>query len=123
MAPLRALAASPLVLLLCLAAAHAAAPPLQLPRDLSNVERARLESVARDAFVSTRVEGPTHFMRPEIFEYLLDHPEFATHITRALRLARYRIWHDGQGVWLDDGWGTRGRFTLVHAAPGRRLYY
>lgn len=106
-----------------LALAEAAAPPLDLPRDVGAGDRARLESVAREALVSTRVEGPTHFMRPEVFEYLLDHPEFATHLTRALGLGRYRIWHDAEGLWLDDGWGTRGRFTLVRAVPGQRLYY
>jgi hypothetical protein len=62
-------------------------------------------------------------MRPEVFEYLLDHPEFASQVTRALALARYRIWHDARGLWLDDGWGTKGRFVLVHAARGRRLYH
>jgi hypothetical protein len=108
---------------LSFALAEAAAPPLTLPRDIGPADRARLESVARDALVSTRVEGPTHFMRPEVFEYLLDHPEFATHLTRALGLARYRIWHDSAGLWLDDGWGTQGRFTLIRAAPGQRLYY
>src|SRR5262245_47908971 len=62
-------------------------------------------------------------MRPEIFEYLLDHPEFASHVTRALGLGRYRIWHDREGLWLDDGWGTKGRFTLIYAGQGLRLYY
>jgi hypothetical protein len=73
--------------------------------------------------VSTRVEGQTHFMQPEVFEYLLDHPEFASHVTRALRLARYRIWQAAGERWLDDGWGTRGRFVLVHAEPGRRVFH
>jgi hypothetical protein len=62
-------------------------------------------------------------MRPEVFEYLLNHPDFASHVTRALKLARYRIWREPDGLWLDDGWGTRGRFTVVHAERGRRLYY
>jgi len=109
--------------LLSVASAEAAAPPLAVPREVTPRDRARLLTVANDAFVSTRVEGPTYFMRPEVFEYLLDHPEFATHLTRALGLGRYRIWHDPEGLWLDDGWGTRGRFTLVHAAQGQRLYY
>ncbi len=94
-----------------------------MPREVAPADRTRIEGVANEPFVSTRVEGPTHFMRPEIFEYLLDHPEFATHVTRALGLGRYRIWHDAGGLWLDDGWGTRGRFTLVYASRGRRLYY
>jgi hypothetical protein len=62
-------------------------------------------------------------MRPEVFEYLLNHPDFASHVTRALGLARYRIWREADGLWLDDGWGTRGRFTVVHAERGRRFYH
>src|SRR5262249_20370639 len=59
----------------------------------------------------------------EVFEYLLDHPDFATHVTRALRLARYRIWRTPDGLFLDDGWGAKGRFEVVHAAPGLRVMY
>ena len=49
---------------------------------------------------------------------MLDHPELATHVTQALRLARYRIWRDAEGLWLDDGWGVVGRFDVVYTAPG-----
>src|SRR5262245_47929030 len=66
-------ATSPIALLvvawLTIAPAEAAAPPLTLPRDLGPGDRARLENVSRDALVSTKVEGPMHFMRPEVFEY------------------------------------------------------
>src|SRR5262245_21290471 len=65
------------------------APPLRLPAEIPPVERARLEAVATRAFASARVEGPKHFMRPEVLEYLVDHPEFATQVTRALNLGRY----------------------------------
>jgi hypothetical protein len=101
----------------------AAAPPLSVPAPVAPGPRAQLETLARDACVSTRVEGPKHSMRPDVFEYLLDHPDFASHVTRALGLARYKIWRDGDKLWLDDGWGTRGTFTVVYAAPGMRLYH
>jgi hypothetical protein len=94
-----------------------------VPGNVAPADRVRLENVASDAFVSTRVEGPGHFMRPEVFEFLLNHPDFASHVTRALKLARYRIWREADELWLDDGWGTRGRFAVVHAERGRRLYY
>ncbi|HET7877093.1 MAG TPA: hypothetical protein VFN71_16345 [Methylomirabilota bacterium] len=58
-----------------------------------------------------------------MFEYLLDHPEFATHVTRALRLARYRIWRDGDRLAMDDGWGTTGEFRVVHAERGLRIMH
>jgi len=119
----RALMAIAVALVVPLGSAGAAAPPLSVPPQVPPPERARLESIARDALVSTRVAGQTHFMQPEVFEYLLDHPEFASHVTRALGLGRYRIWRDGGGRWLDDGWGTRGRFVVIHAGPGVRLYH
>jgi len=103
-------------------AAGAAAPPLAVPAPVAPGARERIELVIRDALVSTQVDGPIHAMRREVFEYLLDHPEFATHVTRALGLARYRVWQAGNELWIDDGWGTRGTFAVVHAAPGVRMY-
>jgi hypothetical protein len=110
-------------LLLGLAAADAAAPPLVLPTQLPPAERARLERIAARSFASTRVEHEPYPARREVWEYLLDHPEFATHVLRALKLGRYRIWHDASGLWLDDGWGVKGQFTVVHAERGKRLMY
>jgi hypothetical protein len=100
------------------AAAGAALPP-----DLPTAERARLEAVAQNATVSTRVEADPFPARPEVFQFLLDHPEFATRVTRVLKVARYRIWREADGLHLDDGWGTVGRFDIVQATAGRRVMY
>jgi hypothetical protein len=94
-----------------------------LPKEIPAGERARLERVAEEASVSTRVETEPFVTRREVFEYLLDHPEFATHVTRTLRLARYRIWRTPKGMFLDDGWGATGHFSVVHAVSGRRVMY
>jgi hypothetical protein len=110
-------------LLLGLGAALAAAPPLSLPAQLPATERGKLEEIVHNSFASTRVEQAPYVARAEIWEYLLDHPEFATHVTRALKVARYRIWHEGGDLWLDDGWGVRGQFTVVHAEPGKRVLW
>jgi len=101
----------------------AEAPSARLPDAIPPAERARLQALAESAFVSARVEGEPFVARPEVFEFLLDHPEFATHVTRALRLARYRIWRGPEGLWLDDGWGVVGQFWVVHAANGTRVMY
>jgi len=69
------------------------------------------------------MELEPYVVRPEIFEYLLDHPEFASHVTRALKAARYKIWREAGSLWLDDGWGVKGAFTVAHAEPGLRLMY
>lgn len=102
------------------AALRAAAP---LPPQIPPTERVKLEQVVADAFVSTRMEFEPYVAQPDIFEYLLDHPEFATHVTRALKVARYRIWHTPDGLFLDDGWGTKGHFEMVHAESGLRVMY
>jgi len=118
----RARLAIALALGLGVATAHAASV-VTLPADMAAAERIRLERIAAAAAVSARVETEPFFTRRAIFEYLLDHPEFATHVTRALRLARYRIWQTPEGLYLDDGWGATGHFAVVHTAPGRRVMY
>jgi hypothetical protein len=101
----------------------AAEPALPLPPQVPAKERHRLEEIAKRAFASTQMTFEPYPVRPEIFEYLLDHPEFASHVTRALRAARYKIWREGDALWLDDGWGVRGTFAIVYAGPGLRLMH
>ena len=105
------------------ASVWAAPRPPALPPDLTPAERARLAPVADAAALATRFEAEPFPTQPAVFEYLLDHPEFATHVTRALKVARYRIWRTPEGMFLDDGWGTRGHFELVHAGKGVRVMY
>ena len=69
----------------------APSPPL-LPEQMPTAERVRLMQVAETASVSTQVDGEPFPCRSDIFEYLVDPPEFATHVTQMLKLARYRIW-------------------------------
>jgi hypothetical protein len=87
------------------------------------LSHARLQEVTRTPSLSTQAESEAMIARPEVFEFLLDHPDFATHITRALRLARYRIWRTDDGMFIDDGWGTTGQITVVHAGGGTRMLY
>jgi hypothetical protein len=98
-----------------------AAVTLPIPSAVPAGDRKRLEEVVRQSFASTQQSADAYPVRPEIFEYLLDHPEFASHVTRALKAARYRIWQEQGVLWLDDGWGVRGTFWTVYAQPGLRL--
>ena len=111
-----------MALLLGVATAVTAASAV-LPADLPRLQRERLEPIARGAAVSTRVDADPFVGRPEVFQYLLDHPEFATRVTRVLKVARYRIWREADGLHLDDGWGAVGRFEVVHAVGGTRVMY
>jgi hypothetical protein len=102
-------------------AAGPAAPAL--PSEVPPATRQRLAPVTERASVAARVDGEPFRARREIFEYLLDHPEFATHLMRAVRAARYRIWSLPNGFGLDDGWGTVGTFEFVYVAPGIRVMH
>ena len=94
-----------------------------LPPDVPASARARLAAVTTEAALAVRVDGQPFVARPEVFEYLLDHPELATHVTRELRVARYRIWRTPKGLAIDDGWGTVGIFEVVHAGPRTRVLH
>jgi hypothetical protein len=110
-------------MLLIAADAVAGRPDVALLGILSPAARERALPVATNAAVSTRVAGPPFQARPEVFEYLLDHPEFATHLTRMLRIARYRIWQTPEGLYLDEGWGVTGHFAVIHSAAGTRVMH
>ena len=94
---------------------------LLLPSGIPHAQRGELQQVAAEASVSTRVRAEPFLARRDVFEYLLDHPEFATHVTRALKLARYRIWPTPEGLFLDDGWGATGHFSVIYAVNGTRV--
>jgi hypothetical protein len=98
-------------------------PALTLPSSVPPAERVRIEKVIAQSSISTRAELEPFPLRLEIFNYLLDHPEFATQVTRTLRLARYRIWRDADGLHLDDGWGVKGLITPMYGEGGLRVVY
>jgi hypothetical protein len=104
-------------------AASGGAAVVVLPMGMAPDERARLERLAGDAAVAARVDTEPFLTRREIFDYLLDHPDFASHVTRTLRLARYRIWQTPEGMFLDDGWGATGHFAVIHAGARQRVMY
>ena len=100
-----------------------AASVVTLPMEMAAEERTRLERLAEAAAVSTRVDTEPFLTRREIFDYLLDHPDFASHVTRTLRLGRYKIWKTPEGMYLDDGWGATGHFAVIHTAVRQRVMY
>lgn len=112
------------VLLLAFAgSARATAPAVALPPDLPPAEHARLREVTERASVSARSSGDRVRVRRDLFEYLLDHPELASHIIQALKVNRFRIWREPDGLWLDDRAGALVRFQIAYSAPGRRIFF
>lgn len=110
-------------LVVLLVSAGAAGERHELPKPPVPAQQARVQRVVRNAVVSTRVTVPPYPSRPAVFEFLLEHPDFATRMTGALKLARYRIRRTANGMMLDDGGGVRGDFDVVYRAPGKRMYY
>jgi len=100
-----------------------AADPLSLTAPVLRPALARLQEVTADATISARALGEPFLARREIFEFLLDHLEFASHVTRALRVARYRVWRTPEGLVFDDGWGALLNVSLVQATSGGRVIY
>jgi hypothetical protein len=113
-----------ITVVLLVSSALAAKPSPTLPAEIPAHERTKLQEVADGASVSAQAAGEPFLARPDVFEFMLDHPEFAAHVTRALRLGRYRIWRGADGgLWLDDGWGVVGQFSVVYSARGTRVAY
>jgi hypothetical protein len=93
----------------------------ELPPQIPSAVRARIQPVTDNASLSVKVPGEAFVARREVFEYLLDHPELASHLARMLKYARYKIWRTPSGLGIDDGWGTVGTFEVVHSSTGLRL--
>jgi hypothetical protein len=89
----------------------------------SRPELAWLQAVTSDPTVAARAHGEPFLGRREVFEFLLDNLEFASHVTRALRLGRYRAWQTAEGLVLDDGWGSLLNLSVVQATNGARVLY
>src|SRR2546427_479343 len=89
--PIRVLALAGTLVVLLLSSVLAARPEPALPAEMPASERSRLAAVTATASLATHAAGEPFVARREVFEYLLDHPEFAAHLTPTLRSARRRI--------------------------------
>ncbi len=84
---------------------------------------ARLQEITSEATLAARAEVEPFVGRRAIFEFLLDHIEFTTHVTRVLRVARYRAWQTAEGLMVHDGCCALMRLSLVQASNGARVIY
>ena len=98
--------------------------PLGVPlARLDEEARGRAEAVLGTSTFSHRVTGLRARSREPIFRFLVDHPQFAAAVARALRLGRYHVDARDDGYWGDDSRGARGMIRLLYADEGRRLYH
>jgi hypothetical protein len=84
---------------------------------------ARLQEITAAATLAARTEAEPFVGRRAIFEFLLDNIEFTTHVTRALRVARYRAWRTAEGLMVHDGCCALMRVSVVQATSGARVIY
>jgi len=84
---------------------------------------ARLHEITSEATLAARAEVEPFVGRRAVFEFLLDHIEFTTHVTRVLRVARYRAWRTAEGLMVHDGCCALMRLSLVQASNGARVLY
>ena len=93
------------------------------PAALSEAARARAEGVLNHQIFAQRVAGIRYRSREAVFEFLLDHPDFAATVARALRVGQYRLDRVGDEYVGDDARGARGLVRLLYADAGQRLYH
>jgi hypothetical protein len=91
--------------------------------DLPPAARARAEAVLTRSLFAQRVTGIRFPSREPVYRFLLDHPDFAASVARALRLGQYRLTPIEDGYWGDDGRGATGHVQVLYADDHRRLYY
>lgn len=98
--------------------------PLAIPAAaLEPLARARAEAVLGKSVFAHRITGIRHQSREAVFRFLLDHPDFAASVARALRLGEYQITPLPDGYWADDNRGAKGILRLLYADDERRLFH
>jgi hypothetical protein len=89
--------------------------------DLDAYELVR--EVVKGAAVAREVRDITFRSHKPVFDFLLDHPDFAADVARVLREGKYRVRRVGDLYEADDGRGVRGLMKPILSEDGRRLFY
>ena len=82
-----------------------------------------VRDVVTRPLVARRVNGISYKSRPEVFQYLLDHPDFAANMSRAIKVGKYRVTPVSGGYEANDGRGVHGFLKPVYADAQRRVFY
>jgi hypothetical protein len=83
----------------------------------------RVRDVVADAAAAREVRDIVFRSRPEVLDFLLDHPDFASEVGMALRRGKYRLRRTGDAYEAADGEGASGRMWQVLNEGGRRVFY
>jgi hypothetical protein len=92
-------------------------------------DRQALEEVLHAPTFSREIKGVRFQSTRETYEHLLDHPDFAAAVARALNLSGYQIVKDPEffrtpnnSYWGTDGSGVSGHFRVVYADKRKRVF-
>jgi hypothetical protein len=84
---------------------------------------ALVSDVIGHAVLSHQVAGITYRSRKAVFEFLIERPEFAAAVAKALRVGEYRVVRTPDGYHGDDLRGARGLIRIIYSDETRRIYY
>jgi hypothetical protein len=104
------------------AAGAASTRPLEWSR-LSSEDQQLVQPVVSNPQVAREVGDIRYPSRPEVANYLLDHPDFAADLARILREGKYRVRQVGAQYEADDGRGVTGIMKPLFTENGRRVFY
>lgn len=79
--------------------------------------------VVSQALVFRQVDGIAFRSRKEVYDYLIQHMDFAADVARMLRVGKYRIRRTSAGFEADDGHGAHGFLKPLYDDGDRRVFY
>jgi hypothetical protein len=98
--------------------------PLSIPATaLPGPARAHAEAVLARTVFAQQVTGIRFPSQEGVYRFLLDHPDFAASVARALRLGEYRVTPLADSYWGDDARGATGVIRVLYADDERRLFH
>lgn len=90
---------------------------------LDPTEAEQMRMVIEHSTLQKSVERFRFRSQPAIFEFLINHPDFAVAVARELRIARYQITPRSDGTYdAVDMQGIHGSFRPLYTAHGERVY-
>ncbi len=79
--------------------------------------------VVSQALVFRQVDGIAFRSRKAVYDYLIQHMDFAADVARMLRVGKYRIRRTSAGFEADDGHGAHGFLKPLYDDGDRRVFY
>jgi hypothetical protein len=96
---------------------------------LASVDRQVVEEILFAPTLSRELKGVKFRSRKEVYEYFLNHPDFAAAVAGAFGLSDYHIVKEanfsqasGGPYWGTDGRGATGHFRVVYADKKKRVF-